>query len=244
MPLLDHFHPPLSPRRHWESFHVRWAASLAEALNSQLPERYFAEPESHAGARVEVDVGTFENPLPQTRAPSSQDGNVAVLPAQLWTPPVPALSMPGVYPEEFEVLVFHDEGGTRLVGAIELVSPGNKDRPDRQRALGVNCASYLYQGIGLVLIDIVTTRHANLHNEIVEVMRNDARFVLPQTVNLYAVAYRPVRRKQEDAIDLWPVSLALEETLPTLPLFLGEELCQPVDLEITYMEACRRLKLI
>jgi hypothetical protein len=24
MPLLDHFHPPLAPRRHWESFHVNW----------------------------------------------------------------------------------------------------------------------------------------------------------------------------------------------------------------------------
>ena len=25
MPLLDHFHPPLSDERHWESFHAAWA---------------------------------------------------------------------------------------------------------------------------------------------------------------------------------------------------------------------------
>ena len=31
MPLLDHFHPPLSPRRHRESFHVNWAGAIAES---------------------------------------------------------------------------------------------------------------------------------------------------------------------------------------------------------------------
>ena len=30
MPLLDHFHPPLYPRRSWESFHSRWANSIAD----------------------------------------------------------------------------------------------------------------------------------------------------------------------------------------------------------------------
>ena len=29
MPLLDHFHAPLSPQRHWESFHVNWAGAIA-----------------------------------------------------------------------------------------------------------------------------------------------------------------------------------------------------------------------
>lgn len=35
MPLLDHFHPPLHPRHHWESFHSNWATRLADALNDQ-----------------------------------------------------------------------------------------------------------------------------------------------------------------------------------------------------------------
>ena len=29
MPLLDHFHPPLSLTHSWESFHARWAVALA-----------------------------------------------------------------------------------------------------------------------------------------------------------------------------------------------------------------------
>ena len=57
MPLTDHFHPPLFPRRHWESFHVTWAGAIADALNEDLlPDGYFAEKHAHAGARVEIDV--------------------------------------------------------------------------------------------------------------------------------------------------------------------------------------------
>ena len=43
MPLLDHFHPPLSLERRWESFHAAWSGSLADALNRTLPAGYFAE---------------------------------------------------------------------------------------------------------------------------------------------------------------------------------------------------------
>ncbi len=60
MPLMDHFHAPLHPRRHWESFHVTWAGAIADALNETLlPEGYFAEEHAHAGARIEIDVATF-----------------------------------------------------------------------------------------------------------------------------------------------------------------------------------------
>jgi hypothetical protein len=35
MPLRDHFHPPLSTRRYWHSFHQAWATYLASDLNAQ-----------------------------------------------------------------------------------------------------------------------------------------------------------------------------------------------------------------
>src|SRR5438132_14346144 len=85
MPLRDHFNPPLAPIRDWESFQTRWAASLADALNALLPERYFAEPQT------------------------TRHGNTAALPAPTWSVSAPALSMPGVCPEAFAVLVFHDD---------------------------------------------------------------------------------------------------------------------------------------
>ena len=35
-----------------------------------------------------------------------------------------------------------------ISGAIELASPGNKDRPETRRAFAAKCASYLARGIG------------------------------------------------------------------------------------------------
>ncbi len=43
MPLLDHFHPPLSRRRHWEGLHAAWANAFcrqwweALAIGDRLP---------------------------------------------------------------------------------------------------------------------------------------------------------------------------------------------------------------
>ena len=34
MPLVDHFHPPVSRTHSWESFHSRWVVTLADALNN------------------------------------------------------------------------------------------------------------------------------------------------------------------------------------------------------------------
>src|SRR5438445_3908721 len=163
MPLLDHFHPPLAPRRHWESFHVNWAGAMADALNDQLlPDGYFAEEHAQLGARVEIDVATFAES--DRGASPPRDGATATIPVRVWTPPAPALVIPAAFPDSFEVLVFQSEGGTRLVGAIELVSPANKDRDSHRQAFVIKCASYLCQGISLAIVDIVTSRQANLHN--------------------------------------------------------------------------------
>jgi hypothetical protein len=243
MPLLDHFHPPLAPRRHWESFHAAWAGSIADLLNGQLlPDNYFAEEQTHAGACIEIGVATFEN---QQNGTTSKEGSTATLaPPQTWAPPAPAFVMPRLRPDRFEVLVFQDEGGARLVAAVELVSPGNKDRPEQRRTFAIKCASYLYQGVGLVVIDIVTSRLANLHNEIVRLIEGQASFLLPEAVSLYAVAFRPWRHEGRDDIDVWPATLALGGALPTLPLTLERSLSVPLDLEVTYVDACQRRRLI
>jgi hypothetical protein len=40
MPLHDHFHEPLSSRRHWTAFHNAWATYLSEDINDRLPPGY------------------------------------------------------------------------------------------------------------------------------------------------------------------------------------------------------------
>jgi hypothetical protein len=243
MPLLDHFHAPLHPQRHWDSFHSRWANAIADALNEDLlPEDYFAEPETNGSGRVEIDVATFAG-RPEG-APAAGTATTATLPARVWSPPAPALLMPAVFPGTFRVQVFRSDGGAVLVGAIELVSPGNKDRSDQRRAFAVKCASYLYQGVSSMMVDVVTSRQGNLHNEMVRLMQREASYHFGNEESLYAVAYHPVRRGETDPIEIWPATLSLGQILPTLPLFLGAELRVPVNLEATYNEACQRLRLV
>lgn len=240
MPLMDHFHAPLAPRRHWESFHVNWAGAMADTLNeSLLPEGYFAEEHARIGPSVEIDVATFRDLEPA----GPQATATRTAPPRAWAPPAPALILPAAFPDAFEVLVMESEGGSRLVAAIELVSPGNKDQPAQRQAFAIKCASDLCRGISLIVIDIVTTRRANLHNEIMQLLGHGDAFALPAETRLYAVAYRPIVRDQHEQVEVWPSRLEVSRPLPVLPLALNAELVLPIDLEATYTAACQRRRL-
>jgi hypothetical protein len=242
MPLLDHFHPPLSVERSWESLHSAWATALADDLNRSLPDQYFAEEHTHAGGRVEIDVAAMDGST-LTAIPAPNSGTAVSVSPHVWTPPAPALVLPAHFPEDFEVLVFSTREGPTLVAAIELVSPRNKDRPDSRRAFGSKCANYLYRGVSLIIVDIVTERRANLHNETMDVMKADERFFLSADPALYAVAYRPIIRDAREEIDLWPNPLDLGAPLPVLPLAINAELVLPVNFERTYVDVCQRRRL-
>jgi hypothetical protein len=202
VPLLDHFHPPLIAERRWESFLSNWATKIADALTERwLPPKYIAEERVHIGPSIEIDVGTFE----RDSSPGAKPGSGAVVMAgpKVWTPPAPDAAVPSIYPDTFEVRVLSTDTGPKLVAAIELISPGNKDRATERRAFAVKCASYLYQGISLIIVDTVTSRCANLHNEILRVMEAAEVLHLAPEVALYAVASRPLHREGKDEIDVW-----------------------------------------
>ena len=70
MPLVDHFHPPLSAERRWESFHSSWATKLADALIERwLPPNYIAEEHVHFGPSVEIDMATLLGAVPRKVGP-------------------------------------------------------------------------------------------------------------------------------------------------------------------------------
>jgi hypothetical protein len=239
VPLLDHFHPPLLGQRHWEGSLGWWAAALAGSLNEDLlPPEYFAEFQVTVGTRVEIDVATFSEDG-GSGAPRP-NGLATAVQTRVWSPPAPVAVLPAVFPDDFEVHVFRHEGGPTLVAAIELVSPGNKDRDETRRAFAAKCAAYLQRGIGLMVVDIVTSRHANLHDELMALCGHGQGFTFPTPTPLYATAYRPAHRDERNEIDLWRESLALGQPLPTLPLAVRGLGCLPIDLEGTYMEARRR----
>lgn len=236
MPLLDHFHPPLSERRHWEALHSAWANELCRQLNEGLPPRYFAEAHIHLGGRVEVDVGTFEEEW--GGAGRESEGGVAV-----WAPSRPTRVVPASFdhPDVFEVQIFADEGGPRLVAAIELISPANKDRPGQRHMFAVKCASYLYQGVGLVLVDVVTERSTDLHGKLLSVLDVPAG---SETGNLFAAAYRTVPADGSIHLEYWFENLSLASPLPKLPLWIGQDRCLPLDLEHAYTASCRMLRIL
>lgn len=238
MPLFDHFHPPLSERRPWESFHSTWASALADALNREvLPPGYVALEQVHAGPAIEIDVAAYEEGLRPRPLP---EGGLALLPPRIWTPTAAPLRLPALYPPTCTVEIVAADGGRRLVAAIELVSPANKDREIRRRLFASRCASCLSQGIGLLVVDVVTSRSGNLHNELIDLLDFDATLRMDDNSDLYCVSYRPLATACDGVIEAWPVSLDVGQALPTMPLSLAADLCLPIDLEATYMEACRR----
>ncbi|MCI0380472.1 MAG: DUF4058 family protein [Gemmataceae bacterium] len=217
MPLLDHFHPPVSERRSWEGFHGLWAAALVEKLNRDvLAGEYFADMQVHIGSQVEVDIATLD----ESKGAGERGAAATATAAPAWAPPATNLLVPTVFPDDIEVQVFATVTGATLVGAVELVSPGNKDRPEARRAFAAKCVSYLTRGIGLIVVDIVTNRLANLHNEVIGLLGHGEPFLLSPAATTYAVAYRPSRQPSGDQIELWPSVLLLGQPLPVLPLAL------------------------
>lgn len=221
MPLLDHFHPPLSERRHWHSFHNSWATYLSSQLNALLPSGYFAEANVQFG--VEIDVAAFE-----------ESGGAGAPPD--WVPSPPSASHPfemsGVV---VEVGIFSRAGGPQLAGAIELVSPANKDRPLHGDAFVSKCVTYLQAGVGLVLVDVVTERPADFHRELLMRLGVGDPGDGPA---LSGSAFRPVERESKCWLDVWREPIAVGQRLPTLPLWLRGGLCLPVELEATYERTC------
>lgn len=244
MPLLDHFHPPLLGQRHWESFHAIWATAIAMRLNTgPLRKPYFAEVQVTLSASIEVDVATLESE--QSLFPATEgngNGGVAVA-TEVYAPPVATLQLPAVFPDEIEVRIFNGEGGPKLVAAIELVSPGNKDRDSARLAFAAKCANYLQAGVGVVVVDIVTARLANLHDELIDLMQLPESLHYPHEGLLYVVSYRPLREKGVDRIDVWPEALTVGTPLPTVPLPVRGLGCLRLDLEATYTDARKMSQL-
>ncbi|MCU0565633.1 MAG: DUF4058 family protein [Oculatellaceae cyanobacterium Prado106] len=238
-PLQDHFHPPLSVRRHWHAFHNAWATYLASDLNTRLPKGYFAEPNVQFG--IEIDVAAFEEVDRNPIAPVIPWSAIA----PPWIPPEPSLNIPFLpLQERAEVEIFGTEGGPGLVGAIELVSPANKDRISQRQAFVAKCETYLRQGIGLVIVDVVTTRKANLHQALLERLAEGHPPIRPMDSDLYATAYRPIERGGQVDLDVWQETLAVDGLLPTLPLWLPGDICLPVDLARTYERTCREQRIV
>src|SRR5215469_6529884 len=228
MPLRDHFRPPVSKKASWEGFHGMWPASIVQQLRKQLPPGFVAEPRVHLGAL-----------MPRTGA-ADRNGGAAM---SAWTATAPVVAVETDPPDEYEyeVRIFDVERERTLVAAIELVSPANKDRPESRQAFVDKCAALLRKGVAVSLVDLVTIRRFNLHAQLMEFIGHPDVTMSNEEPPIYAASCRWVTKGTRARLEAWSHALVVGRPLPTLPLWLREDLVMALELEQSYEQACSDL---
>lgn len=243
MPLRDHFHPPLDSLRYWEGFHATWPVMMVARLQGMMPPGYFAEPRVHSGVSVEIDVATFEAHASGT-ASSTGNGNGGIATA-IWAPPRPTFTVASDLPAQdvYEVRVYDEKRGTKLVAAVEIVSPGNKDRQENRGAFVAKCAGLLRDGVAVVIVDVVTNRSGNLYAALLNLLGHQDPRLGDETSLLYATACRYTKASDDWQLETWTQKLSIADCLPTMPLWLSPGLALPLELEESYDQSCALLNI-
>lgn len=244
MPLRDHFRLPTSKMASWEALHGQWPAIIVQQLKKRLPPGFVAAPRVHPGSQIEVDVAAYErDDAPAAFDPTDdQGGGVATA---VWSPPKPDMALEVELPDddEYEVRVYDVTRERTLVATIEIVSPANKDRTEHRSAFVAKCAALLRQGVAVSIVDLVTTRHANLYAELLAFLGLPDRAFGAAPPTVYAASCRWVSRGGKAILEAWPRALAVGQPLPTLPLWLDAARAVSLDLEANYEKACDDLSI-
>jgi len=247
MPLRDHFRPPVWKLASWEGLHGGWPMTMVQDLSPKLPPEFSAEPRAHLGSYFEIDVCAYEGYEdeqhgPVAGTPPHEAGGVATA---TWAPPEPTAALEADLGDqyEYEVLVYDQSRGRILVAAVQIVSPANKDRPENRRAFVSKCAALLQQRVCVSIVDLVTTRQFNLYTELLALAGQKDPTFGPAPPPIYAVTCRARKVRERPRLEIWAYPLAVGSKLPTLPIWLDEDLAVSLDLEASYEETCRALRI-
>lgn len=242
MPLRDHFRPPIDDVHSWDELHGLWPGIIVQQLVKILPEPYIAAPQVHLGSYFEVDIGTFKGPGSAYAGGGNGEGGVAVA---TYAPPQPTLTLEPQLPSQdlYEIRIYDSRRHRQLVAAIEIVSPSNKDRPESRSAFVNKVATLIRQGICVSIVDVVTTIDFNLYAELLSFVKNSDPALGEQPPAIYAVTLRTRLAENRRLMDTWYHPLTLGQPLPTLPIWLKEAWAISLDLESSYEETCRTLRI-
>jgi hypothetical protein len=144
---------------------------------------------------------------------------------------------------EYEVRIYDARLARRLVAAIEIVCPANKDRPEHRNRFVAKCAALLQEGIAVSIIDLVTVLPFNLYVELLAFIGHDDPTLGAKPPRIYAATCRAVDETERTMLQAWSYALTLGQPLPTLPLWLSGELAVPLDLDESYETTCRDLRI-
>ena len=216
----------------WSSVHQAWITEIVRYLKPRLPEPYRIR--MGTTPRMLLSVGgtpdAHVRSVPGADALQLEDAEAGVATATLFQPDL-EIAVPDL---DVDLAAFVEHSG-RIVAALELVSPRNKDRPAAREETYARYAAYLHDGVNLVLVDV----HAKPDRPTVP-DRFSERFGLgrPPLPAPYAAVYRvgedtsPGRR-----LALWTFPLTVHEPLPTVPVPLTVHSSVGLDLNDTYSTA-------
>jgi hypothetical protein len=217
---------------------------MVRSLLPHLPDGFSAEPRVHLGNLYELDVNAYRDELNASSVSDDDEGQGGVTTAtRKLSRPLLTLEADLTEEYEYEVLVFDESRNRQLVAAVEIVSPGNKDRPESRRAFVAKCAALLQERVCVSIVDLVTNRNFNLYADLLALIdRKDPSYTRkpPPT---YAVTLRGRKLKATSVLDIWPYTMKVGEPLPTLPIWLNNDHLIPLNLESSYEETCRVLRI-
>lgn len=243
MPLRDHFRPPTTKYGSWESLHGGWPMVIVQQLRKQLPPGYVSAPRVRLGPYFEIDIGTFQSDDPATGPGNRNGGGTATALA----PPRPTWALETDVPEddEYEVQIYNAEEERVLVAVIEIVSPANKDRPEKRRAFIGKCGSLLRQGVAVSIVDLVTIRGANLYAELMNFIGHPDPTLGPDPSPIYTATCRWTSNAERTrgCLEGWTASMTVGQPLPGLPIWLADDLRFVFDLERSYEQACEDVSI-
>jgi len=235
MPVLEHSAPLVQDAIAFSSIHHALGNNISADLNEILPEGFVAHPHVSLGRGWEADVLTKEE------LNFAED-------FVTYRPPSPSGISKVVLPTSVSVIIefLRNRTKEKIVAAIEIVSPANKDRAPRRQAFLAKCHSYLQENVSLAIIDITSSyKDHNLHFELlkelnVKITKCEGSDKTP----LYCTSLRTTVDEENDTVvEYWVELFKVGDMLPTIPLYITEELAIPLELEKSYMKTCKSLRV-
>ena len=223
--------------RGWDSLHLVWQNRLLDWIQPLLPGDYRAYLGSVPaltidlpGGRPDIGVRNWSNGL----EPSTSTAATAIATMEPDTESVATFELD-------PLRAIHIERNGQLIAAVELISPRNKDRPAARTQYLNRYLGYLQNGVHLLLVDALP-RPAGF--SFADAIAQHLGLAQPNTPSPFAVSYRVGESVPEGTVlAVWRRPLAIGQPLATIPLPLNVEKQIPIDLEVTYREAAKRVYL-
>ena len=242
MPLRDHFRPPVSKRSSWEGFHGGWPMRIVEDLAPRLPDGFVAEPRVHLGSFYEIDVCAFEqkedfepSPLPGSRTAVWQLPRKPLRCQRSLSMPTSRNNMP-------------TKSWFLILNAIAAwLRPSRSSA--RQTKTGPRADIACRQMLQFAATRRLRVNHRSGYHPPIQLIRRTARPSRPfrpgvqSAPPIYAVTCRKRQVGRQTKLDTWSHPLAVGHPLPSLPVWLSQTQTVSLDLDSSYEETCRVLRI-